>query len=430
MYQNSKINCLKETIGIIGHAGTDYTDIIAESLNPSTAVILVNDVHPLITVENLSSCFRDETLLGINAWSNSVEYKKGQKVKLNNKYYKALQASTNNNPASEVTFWQEISLLTEQLSSIIDASCNKLLMSIFDAKQIHQTVKSILDDFYLFDGRADNINLNANLNRLVGFRIDVKEPKDLNIVISKICAQFVGTADTIPIKVFHSSVINEPVFEVELEYSTSGKAEWFDINDLNLNYISDLNDTGGVWYIVYNEADIPNLQSTKKERNIYLGPPCGTCLATYQEMYAKRSKYMSVQPFYVNEGNFTPGELWDEANEIYVEENNFGLNLSISIQCDLSDFICRNKLQFANALAYQVGCDILKEFIHSNRNNYLEEKVKSDAYYALYGDKNTNYGGLKSELDKKIKAVSFNISSLNELCLPCENKKRFHYRAI
>lgn len=431
MYTISKISCLTETIGIIGGVGTDYSDVIADALNPATALVVVNDIHPLITPENISSCLRDATTMGINEWSNSTAYLKNQKVSLSGKYYKALRNNTNKSPLTEAADWVEVSLINEQLIRLINASANKMLKSVFDKKQINQTVKSILDDFYLFDGRADNINLNANLNRLVGFRISLKDPRDINIIIHKIAAQFVGSADTIPIKLYHSSVINEPVLEVDLAFTNNGNVEWFDIADMKLNYVADNTDSGGVWYLVYNEADIPGLQSTKKEeRNFVYGPACGSCLQTYQNMYAKRSKYMVVQPFYVNEGNFTAGQLWDESKEMYVEDNNFGLNLSMSAECDLSDFICRNKHQFANALAYQVACDLLQEFTHSMRNNRLEEKVKHDAYFALHGDKNTNNYGLKAELEKAIKAVSFNISGINEICLPCENKKRFHYKAI
>lgn len=431
MYTISKIACLTETIGIIGGIGTDYSDVIQDALNPSTALVVVNDIHPLITPENISSCLRDANTMGINAWNNSTAYLKNQKVSFSGKYYKALRNNSNKSPDTNTLDWSEVSLINEQLTRIINSSANKMLKSLFDKKQINQTVKSLLDDFYLFDGRADNINLNANLNRLVGFRITLKEQSDINVIIQKIAAQFVGTAATIPIKLYHSSVFNEPVAEVSLSFSNNGNVQWFDIEDLRLDYVADNTDSGGVWYLVYNEASIPGLQSTKKEdRDFVNGPPCGSCLQTYQNMYVKRSKYVDIQPFYVNDGNFTDGQLWDESKEIYVEDNNFGLNLSMSAECDLSDFICRNKHQFANALAYQVACDLLQEFSHSMRNNYLEEKVKHDAYFALHGDKNSNNYGLKAELEKTIKAVSFNISGINEICLPCENKKRFHFKAI
>lgn len=427
MYKIDKVTCLSQTVSIIGSVGTDYEQL-ADSLNPSTALVAVNDIHPLITPENISSCFRDADMMGINDYSASLAYKKDQRVSYLGKYYKALQDNTNHAP-TETAYWAEVSIVSEQLTRIVQAATNKMLASVFDKKQINQTVKSIVDDFYLFDGRADSINLNPNLNRLVGFRIIVKNPEDINIVIKKIGAQFSAATGTIPIKLYHSSNAIAPVATADLAYDTAGKVKWFD-STLTMDSVSTLNDTGGVWYLVYNEASIPNMQSTRKDLDLVNSPGCSACDKPYFDMYTKRSSYVDVQPFYVTEGNFTDGQLWDPAKEIHVNENNFGLNFSMTVECDLSDFICRNKNSFANALAYQVAADILQQFCYSSRLNQIKENVSSDAHYALHGDKNTNNKGLMKDLEQKIAAVSFSISELNDICLPCENKKRIHYRTI
>lgn len=433
MYSIDKINCLKSTIAIIGSGmGRDYNGIISERLNPSTAIVVVEDEHPLINIENIASCMRSSELIGVQPWSGSVNYKKKQIVLFDLKYYKAKTNNLDKSPSTNPNDWEEISIVSEQLERIVNSACNKLLNSVFEHKKLNNTVKTIVDDFYLFNGRADIQNMNPNLGRLVGFRIDLKDAKDLVAIINKIGVQFVGPAATIPIKLYHTSK-QQPVATIEIEHTSTGNFIWKTIdvdNGLRLDYVSDLIDAQGTFYITYNEASVPGLQSLKKELNLTEMPACSGCDRNYYEAFMKRSRYLDIQPFYVDSDNFTDGQLWDESNEIYVNSNNFGLNLSFSIQCDLSDFICRNKRVFANALSMQITVDILKAFTTSTRTNQLSEKVSNDAYYALYGDKNTNNFGLIGELSKRIKAVSFDISELNVNCLPCESKSRIKHIAI
>lgn len=428
MYQISEIACLAETIAINGSVGTDYEQL-SESLAPTTAIVIVNDIHPLITSENISSCFRSADTMGINAWSNSVAYLKNQRVSHSSKIWKAKQNSTNQSPVAGA-FWEEVSIVSSRLSEIVNAASNKMLRKVFQFKQLNNTVKTILDDFYLFNGRADITNLNANLNRLVGFRFNIKNKKDIALFIKQIGLQFIGDSTTVRIKLYHSSN-TQVIAQINIDYNENGSIKWHNVVEFEmLKYVSGVNDSGGYWYLVYNEADINGVQSLKKDKDFVTAPDCSSCDHAYYTNYVKRSQYLEIQPFYVSEGDFTDGELWDSANEVYVNNNNFGLNFSMTAQCDLGNFICRNKNVFADALAYQVAVDILGEFCNTTRNNQLADKVRGDAYFALKGDKNTMDAGLIKEYNEIIKSVSFNISDINKDCLPCETKQRVKYIAI
>ncbi len=428
MYQKSEIACLAETISINGSVGTDYEQL-SDSLSPITAIENVNDVHPLITPENISSCFRNADTMGINAWSSSTPYLKNQRVSHSSKIWKAKQNNTNQSPtAPNSVYWEEVSIVSSRLTEIVSSACNKMLKKVFEFKQLNQTVKTILEDFYLFNGRADISNMNANLNRLVGLRINVRDPKDIALLIKQVSLQLVGDEAQFNIYLFHSSNKNS-IHTIEVNYQENGTVKWFDTNKL-LSYVSTNIDSGGCWYLVYSEADINGSQSLKKDKDFVTPPDCSSCDFTYYTNYVKRSQFVDIQPFYVDEGKYNSGELWDIENEVYVNNNNFGLNFSMTAQCDLSNFICRNKNVFAEALAYQVAIDILGEFCNTTRSNQLADKVRSDAYFALKGDKNTMDSGLIKEYEKKIKSVSFNISDLNKNCLPCENKPRIKYGAI
>lgn len=426
MYQKSEIACLAETIAINGSVGTDYEQL-SDSLAPTTAIEIVNDVHPLITPENISSCFRSADTMGINAWNNSTNYLKNQRVSYSGSIWKAKQNNANQTPGAGV-YWEQVSIVSSRLTEIVSSACNKMLKKVFEFKQLNQTVKTILEDFFLYNGRADISNLNANLGRLVGLRFNVRDAKDIALLIKQVSLQLVGDEAQFDLYLFHSSN-KQPIHTIQIQYQENGSVKWFDANKL-LKYVAEEYDSGGCWYLVYSEAETNGAQSLKKEKDFVTPPDCSSCDQAYYTNFVKRSHYVNIQPFYVNEGNYSSGELWDVNDEVYVNNNNFGLNFSMTAQCDLGNFICRNKGVFAEALAYQVAVDILGEFCNTTRNNQLADKVRSEAYFALNGDKNTMNSGLIKEYEKKIKSVSFNISDLNKNCLPCENKPKVKYSAI
>lgn len=96
------------------------------------------------------------------------------------------------------------------------------------------------------------------------------------------------------------------------------------------------------------------------------------------------------------------------------------MNFKIQVGCDISDLICRNKLAFADALRKQVIHDLIRDMAFSMRDNQKKEKVSQMAHYALENKEN-NTKGIVKELEEAVKAVSFDLSSLSSVCLPCND---------
>ena len=121
-----------------------------------------------------------------------------------------------------------------------------------------------------------------------------------------------------------------------------------------------------------------------------------------------------------------PGlEMWDIEKNQYVYDTNFGLNLDISIECDITNFIIEQRDMFQNYLMFQVASDMLREFaynanVRTNRHSVNASRV--DILTELDGD--SNYGkksGINHQLELALKALNISTEGMDRVCLPCVN---------
>lgn len=126
-----------------------------------------------------------------------------------------------------------------------------------------------------------------------------------------------------------------------------------------------------------------------------------------------------MTPVQVSSGNLNGTQMFDLSNVSRVESNNFGLNLSFTTECDISTIFCDNKERFVDAIGKQRAVDLLKNMVHSTRDNNLSEEVKSMAFSALNGEDNIQ--SLEKQVEEAIDAIDFDFSDLDTPCLPCNN---------
>lgn len=120
--------------------------------------------------------------------------------------------------------------------------------------------------------------------------------------------------------------------------------------------------------------------------------------------------------------------MFDIADVQYTQVQNYGLNLSFTTGCDVSDVFCNNKDRFVDAIGKQRAVDLLKYMVHSTRDNNLSEEVKSMAFSALNGEENIQ--SMEEQINDAIDAVDFDFSDLNTPCLPCNNNSSVKIRAV
>ncbi len=205
-----------------------------------------------------------------------------------------------------------------------------------------------------------------------------------------------------------------------------------------MKYLDDNYGVGGSFYIGYYENGLVG-QAINKGYDFATIPSCRQCNNDYR-YWSSWSNYCKIQPFEVQASDLAgidpydptdpqPAKLWDITRNLYFLVKNYGLNLDLTLKCDVTDFLCREKSLFADCLAKQVAVDILNLIAYSTRNNVLAKQTRDLAIFEL-GNKENNTPGAAKRLEMSLKALSFDLSDLNEACLPLNMERGANWTTI
>lgn len=400
---------------------------LSDNLTQSESGMYFQQIHPLLTLPNLMSIAPDFKNINFPEHDANSSYKEGVVVTLEDKYYKSIKEVPVNTEITNDEFWIETNLFSEWLEDKTKASIIKLISKFINMKLADKASKSLIENKTLFDGTGRLTNLATNRNRFVGFEVDTVRSKGVTVKINKIGLQFTKPGKY-KIYILHSSC-DTPVYSFEFEKLKSNSIEWFKPKeDILLPYESQEIDAGGSWYIGYLQSDLPeNSQAINRDRD-WSTQPCKGC--SRQEFLAWQawSKYIEIHPFYVDEN-----QLLGEDEQMYFDpeimnftyDANYGINLDVSVYCDLTDFIIKQKHLFQDVIAKQVAVDFLREFAYNpnvRTNRRSINASRTDILYELDGDSSSmKHSGLNYELDLALKALNFSTQGLDRVCLPCVN---------
>lgn len=400
---------------------------LSDNLTQSESGMYFQQVHPLLTLPNLMSIAPDFKNTNFPEHDANSSYKEGVVVTLEDKYYKSIKDVPVNTEITNDEFWVETNLFSEWLEDKTKASIIKLINKFINMKLADKASKSLIENKTLFDGTGRLTNLATNRNRFVGFEVDTVRSKGVTVKINKIGLQFTRPGKY-KVYILHSSC-DTPVYSFEFEKLKSNSIEWFKPKeDILLPYESQEIDAGGSWYIGYLQSDLPeNSQAINRDRD-WSTQPCKGC--SRQEFLAWQawSKYIEIHPFYVDEN-----QLLGEDEQMYFDpeimnftyDANYGINLDVSVYCDLTDFIIKQKQLFQDVIAKQVAVDFLREFAYNpnvRTNRRSINASRTDILYELDGDSSSmKHSGLNYELDLALKALNFSTQGLDRVCLPCVN---------
>ena len=400
---------------------------LSDNLTQSESGMYFQQVHPLLTLPNLMSIAPDFKNTNFPEHDANSSYKEGVVVTLEDKYYKSIKDVPINTEITNDEYWIETNLFSEWLEDKTKASIIKLINGFINMKLADKASKSLIENKTLFDGTGRLTNLATNRNRFVGFEVDTVRSKGVTVKINKIGLQFTRPGKY-KVYILHSSC-DTPVYSFEFEKLKSNSIEWFKPKeDILLPYESQEIDAGGSWYIGYLQSDLPeNSQAINRDRD-WSTQPCKGC--SRQEFLAWQawSKYIEIHPFYVDEN-----QLLGEDEQMYfgpeimnfTYDANYGINLDVSVYCDLTDFIIKQKQLFQDVIAKQVAVDFLREFAYNpnvRTNRRSINASRTDILYELDGDSSSmKHSGLNYELDLALKALNFSTQGLDRVCLPCVN---------
>lgn len=410
--------------------------VISEALTKSESGLYYQDAHPLLTLQNLSSIAPDFKNVNYPIHNMEESYKKGVVVALEDKYYKAIQDV----PADvvEITneeYWIETNPFSEWLETKTKASITKAINRYINEKVAKGTYKALCEKKTLFDGTGRIYDTVKNRNNLVGFEIVPIRSKGVTTKINRIGLQFTEPGEY-TILVMHSSN-QEPFYEETFTKVKSNAMEWFTPKEeLCLPYENEKIDAGGSWYICYFQSKLPEGSRAIRKNRDWSQGPCNQCSRYEYESWKLWSKHIEVNPFFVNEEFVDSKEdikLWDIEKNQYVYDTNFGLNLDITISCDITDFIIEQRSLFQSYLMLQVASDFLREFAYNanvRTNRHSINASRMDILYELDGDSTSKKkSGVNYQLELALKALNVSTEGIDRVCMPCINHG-IKYRTI
>lgn len=427
MYRTNDIK-----IGLLGLIGwrqnydtQEFT--IAESLTETETGQYFQDIHPLLTLSNIKAIAPDFARISYDPWESTKAYRKGERAASVGVNYRAKAYSLNANPETSPLEWEKFDAFSEWLEEKTQASISKAIQRFWSEKMAKKTAANIIESKALFDGAGRLNETIRKTNSVAGFEIVPIRAKGITLRIDKIGLQFKGIGQHV-LYLMHSSQ-TEPIRRIELTRTKDGGMEWFTVKDLVLPYVSDDNDAGGSWYLVYDQSEMTEAMEAVNKSRDWSGEPCGTCSRSEYINWQLWSKYLEVHPFKVNdvERATEPDniKMWDVSKQLYTHTTSYGINLQITLECDITDIILEQKTAFQNVIGLQVASDFIREFVYnpSFRIGRSQQNFnRMELLYELDGDSQSEKrSGVVWQLNKAMEALGLDTQKMSRICFPCNN---------
>jgi hypothetical protein len=417
---------------------------IDDALCQTESGLTFQGAHPLCTLANIRSIMPDDYLYYYPAWNQIQTYKKGMKIRHNGFVWIAnhdnvgiqpeasdFNMDFNNDFGSELAgAWVKYSMQSDFVRQLTVNGINTAIQTFIQEKQLQQETRNLLERRTFFDGAA---RLQATIDpsgKIVGFEIVPVRSMGVTTKIERIGLQMVGATGKVHLYLFHSSQVI-PMRKIDLDFTnTNGGFQWFTPSEpIYLPYIpgtDDGNDSGGAWFLCYSQNELPLGMQALNVSKDWSVEPCQACIGGSIESWRQMTKYLQVSPFCINApadfGEYH--EMFDIGQLAYTNTMNYGLNVEISVGCDLTDFIISQRHIFATVIQKQVAANVLRTIamnpdVRVNRNQV--NVTRDELLYEIDGAPQGRATGLGYELKQAYKALSIDTRGLDRICLQCNN---------
>jgi hypothetical protein len=396
---------------------------IDASLTESESGLYFQGAHPLLTLDNVAAIMPDDWGYQYPDWILK-NYLAGAKVKTGIDVWIAVN-DNNTEPTTGNADWRPYNMLSDFLGKLTRDGIVKAVQAFVQTKGLKEETKNLLENMTFFDGAGRLQATINNMSKIVGFEINNFRALGVTSKIERIGLQMTGGVGIVKVYLFHSSQV-DPIQSFDLNFTvTNGGFQWFDIKDCYLPNIGANTNAGGTWFLAYNQADLPvgmNAINVTKDWSV---EPCGTCGNTNIESWRKLMQYVEVSPFMISAPTTFKQfpELWDIEKTMYTTTQNYGMNVEISVGCDLTDFIISQRAIFQTVIQKQVATIALRTMamnpdVKVNRNQSNVSKL--DILYELDGNTSgLRPNGLGYELKKAMDALMLDTRGIDRVCLGC-----------
>lgn len=409
---------------------------IDSALLQSESGLYFQDAHPLMTLDNIKAVMPEELRFTYPEWNLATPYKKGQKVWHKDCVWIALQDNVGKEPPANDfngdfsadfggDYWRAYNFFSDFLTQQMQAGVTQTVQTFLQMKGLLRETKDLLERRTFFDGAGRLNNVQPLQGNVVGMEINPVRSMGVTAKIERIGLQMTGATGNVRVYLFHSSQ-PDPIKVADLNFTkTNGGFQWFDVKDWYMPYISDSNNSGGSWYLVYNQNNLPQGMMAINATKDWSREPCMTCNPGSVAGWRELTKYLLISPFktHAYETFAQYPELWDVEDNIYTNTCNYGINVEVSVGCDLTDFIVEQRMMFATVLQRQVAVNLLRTMamnpdvrVNRNQSNVSQQAI----LYELDGNPQGRAGGLGYDLKKGYEALDLNTRSIDRICLTCQ----------
>ena len=419
-------------------------DRVDELLTETESGLTFQAAHPMVTMKNLKSVMPEMSAEDFPKWNRYKFYRAGSIVQHNGEIFIALAnniaqeprtadfnddfnadySKSNGSPVGQAGYWKKFDPVSAWLRSLQRQAITQMVQTFLTTKSLLKESKSLLERRTFFDGAG---RINATLQsgqRLVGFEIIPAYSMGVVAKIERIGLQMTGATGKVRVYLFHSSQ-PDPIQTEDLEFTKqNGGFQWFTMKDWYMPYISMGNDSGGAWYLCYNQADLPDGMECINVAKDWSREPCGTCNIGSLQGWRELTKFLSISPFKVRSSETFEDfpELWDIKDNVYTNTKNYGLNVEVSVYCDLTDFIIRERQMFAQVLQKEMAARVIRMLVFNpdvrvNRNQ--SNASQFDLLYEVDGNPQGRETGLGAELKRAYEALDLDTRGIDRLCLTC-----------
>lgn len=420
----------------------DPAKAIDTYLTQTESGLYFQGAHPLLTLDTMRAIMPDDWGYQYPEWNSRETYSAGTIVQydLNGNddelYWESIRDNnTNEIPGESVLFWKPYNILSDFLERVTRNGIATAIQTFTQIKQLDKETRNLLERRTFFDGAGRIRATLQNTHKLVGFEIVPVRALGVTAKIEKIGLQMTGGTGIVKMYLFHSSQI-DPIKTFDLDFQVkNGGFQWFTLEDCFLPYISKDNNSGGSWFLCYNQDELPQGMEAINVSKDWSREPCGTCNIGSVEVWRELTKYLQVTPFMYNapETFAEYPELWDIAYTMYTNTQNYGLNCEITVGCDLTDFIISQRQIFQDVIQKQVAVIALRALAMNPNvrvNRYQSNATRTDILYELDGNTSgVRPGGLGYQLKKAYEALKLDTQGLDRVCLSCNNRG-VRYKAV
>lgn len=400
---------------------------IDPALTRSESGLYFQDVHPLLTLDNMRAVMPEDLAEGYPDYSEGTAYAEDAKVVKDGEVVVLKDGE-----------WIPYDVLNGYLEQVTRAGLAKAVQTFLTTKVNAKETRNILEHRTLFDGTGRYNDIVENKGAIVGFEITPIRQMGITMVLERIGLQMRSALGDVTLYLFHSSK-SDPLATWKVSFDRQGgDFEWLSFSPQDfamagdwdamtgrgiMPYLNPGND-GGSYYLVYHQSELPKWMDAINYARDWSKEPCMACNRGNVMEWREMTKYVRVSPFRVVDDDFLETHrLWDVADMIYTPATNYGINFQYTIGCDLTDFIISQKNVFANAVQLQVAYSALKGMVDNPDVRVNRNQANAQALlYDLDGESTGRPTGIGADLNKAYKALEIDTRGIAKVCLGCTNK--------